>query len=130
MALICMGFFGLTSFSTGHQKNSSVTITASAINNTLSNPVTVTYYAISGTTLTPAAGGGSQSNPITYDDVDGFSIDVNIGGIHGSTKFYSHIYSDNVFIGTQTHTAAHPLQSFLVVSNPASTIQVVCDSNP
>lgn len=113
-----VGFFGLTSFVEKDSYSKTVHTISGTLTNNLPRNVTV---IMSTTTFTAAMNGGTDADTVTYDDVDGFVVEVIINGTVGSGKTYK-VYTDGTLAYSGPITNLHFY--ILVVSNPVSTVHV------
>lgn len=113
-----IGFFSLTSFVEKDSHSKTVHTIAGTLLNNLPRNVTV---IMSTTTFTAAMGGGTDSDSVTYDDVDGFVIEVIINGSVGAGKTVK-VYTDGSLYYSAGITNLHFY--ILVVSNPTTSVHV------
>lgn len=115
-----VSFFSLASFVEKDSHSKTVHTIAGTLLNNLPRNVTV---IMSTTTFTAAMSGGTDSDSVTYDDVDGFVIEVIINGTVGLNQTCK-VYTDGslYYSGPISNTNLHFY--ILVVSNPTATVHV------
>lgn len=113
-----VGFFSLTSFVEKDSHSKTVYTISGTLTNNLSRNVTV---IMSTTTFTAAMSGGTDSDSVTYDDVDGFVVEVIVNGSVGAGKTCK-VYTDGSLYYSGPITNLHFY--ILVVSNPTSAVHV------